>query len=419
MIKINKIFPRIISYFFRLEYYFSSRFKYLFLKIKGTNYRKRINLQSNIASIQKSLEKNNYKRLAIFVAFHNSSEIPQSNLNYIKILKKSLFDIVYVHNGYLEKKLIDRLNKIGCFVIIRENIGQDFGAWKDTISLFQEHKILDKLKWLLLCNDSNFCIGGKNLDAFITKFNESMNTQDLYDFICLNSNFEGSLHYQSYFICLSKNILKMQKFRKFWKEYIPIDNRYHAIRNGEKKFSKTILYNSRPKIMFSSYELSENIKDKLPIDYKYLLKLLPNNLFFLKVLFENKSLNSKKNIYLSISQLINSLENYNHSHVFGLLNIIYLNSPFLKKDVVRMGVFSINQVYEVLKISKLLINKKLKDEVMKILTSHGTLFSYFEERRIAVRKGIPINKNLYEYQSNSKELKKLYFNQKKNTSKTD
>ena len=238
-----------------------------------------------------------------------------------------------------------------------------------------------------------------------------MNTQYLYDFICLNSNFEGSLHYQSYFICLSKNILKMQKFRKFWEEYIPIDNRYHAIRNGEKKFSKIILNSLRPKIMFTSYELSENIKDNLPNDYKYLFKLLPHNLIFLKVLFKNKSLNSKKNIYLSTSQLISFLENYNPSHVFGLLNILYLNSLFLKKDVVRMGVFSINQVYEVLKISKLSINKQLKDEVMKILISHGTLLSYFEERRIAVRKGIPINKNLYEYQSNTKELKKLYFNQ--------
>ena len=200
----------------------------------------------------------------------------------------------------------------------------------------------------------------------------------------------------------------MQKFRKFWKDYIPIDNRYHAIRNGEKKFSKVILHNLRPKIMFTSYELSENIKAKFPIDYKYLFKLLPNNLFFLKVLFKNKSLNSKKNIYFYTSQLISSLENYNPSHVFGLLNIIYLNSPFLKKDVVRMGVFSINQVYEVLKISKLSINKQLKDEVMKILTLHGTLSSFFQERRIAVRKGIPISKNLYEYQSNSKELKKLY-----------
>ena len=194
MIKIKKIFPRIISYFFRLEYYFSSRFKYLFSKIKGTNYRKRLNLQNNINIIYKDLAKNKYKRLAIFVAFHSPSQIPQSNLNYIKMLKNSLFDIVYVHNGYLEKKLIDRLKRIGCFVIIRENIGQDFGAWKDTISLFQEHKILDQLKWLLLCNDSNFCLGGKNLNSFITKFNRSMNTQDLYDFISLNSNFEGSLH---------------------------------------------------------------------------------------------------------------------------------------------------------------------------------------------------------------------------------
>ena len=35
------------------------------------------------------------------------------------------------------KKLIDELKKIGCFVIIRENISQDFGAWKMSFSRTQ------------------------------------------------------------------------------------------------------------------------------------------------------------------------------------------------------------------------------------------------------------------------------------------
>ena len=31
--------------------------------------------------------------------------------------------------------------------------------------------------------------------------------------------------------------------------------------------------------------------------------------------------------------IVDSLENYNPSHVFGLLNILFMNYPFLKKDV--------------------------------------------------------------------------------------
>ena len=72
----------------------------------------------------------------------------------------------------MNNKLREQLNMIGCYVICRENIGQDFGAWKDGIALIKRYNITDDLKWLLLCNDSNFCLGGKNSDDFIAKFSE-------------------------------------------------------------------------------------------------------------------------------------------------------------------------------------------------------------------------------------------------------
>ena len=129
---------------------------------------------------------------------------------------------------------------------------------------------------------------------------------------------------------------------------------------------------------------------------KSITNLLPKNLFFLEACFIFDELKETQKINLGIRKLINSLENYNPSHVFGILNIIFLESPFLKKDIVRMGVFEINQIYELLNSNKLKITKKLKNEIIKFLINEGTPHKYLKLRRAAVRKGIPVSKNLYE-----------------------
>ena len=100
-------------------------------------------------------------------------------------------------------------------------------------------------------------------------------------------------------------------------------------------------------------------------DYNLVLKNLPKSLFFLVSAYEN-NLKNKNNNQFSILQLLISLESYNPSHVYGLLSIIYLNSPFLKKDVMRQGVFSYTQIYEMLKLEKLDIEENLINEIMDL-----------------------------------------------------
>ena len=108
----------------------------------------------------------------------------------------------------MNSEVLEELNKLGCYVICRENVGQDFGAYKDGIALLKKYKITDHLKWLVLCNDSNFCLGGKNSDNFIKRFSVALNSKEKTDFISLNCNFESRLHYQSYFLCLSNLIFQ-------------------------------------------------------------------------------------------------------------------------------------------------------------------------------------------------------------------
>ena len=405
---LKKSFHLSFLVYYRLEYIIIAYLSFFILKFKGTNLINRTKNRLDISHLKKKLENNHTKRLAIFVAFHSQTKIPESNLNYINILNKCSFTTVYIINGKLSNEVLEKLNILGCYVICRENVGQDFGAWKDGIALLKKYKIIDDLKWLLLCNDSNFCLGGSNSNHFIEKFSEELNSNEAADFISLNCNYESRLHYQSYFLCLSNSIFHKKSFSNFWEKYIPLNHRFHAIKSGEKKFTTKILNKFRPKIMYTSHELSENIISNIENDYHLLLKNLPKSLFFLEAVFDNNSEN-KKDIQLGIIKIINSLESYNPSHVFGLLNIIYLKSPFLKKDVMRQGVFSYSQIYEILKLEKLNIDEKIRNQIMDLFLRGGTTYSFMESRRTAFRKGIPVFGGIYEYQFESTVIRDKYF----------
>ena len=299
--------------------------------------------------------------------------------------------------------MIKELNERGCYVICRKNIGQDFGAWKDCFELINYYKLTNNLNWLLFCNDSNFCLGGKNSEIFISKFKDNLERVNEFDFISLNCNYERRLHFQSYFLCFSNIVFQNKKFQEFWKGYIPLNNRFHAIENGEKRLSRKVLSNFRSNVFYQSHKLAESISLNIK-DYDFsLFGNLPKGLMYLGDKFTITKDNSPSEKVL-IKRIISSLEIYNQSHVFGLLNILFLNSPFLKKDVIRQGSFSYCQIYDVIKLNFLGINQKLQDEIIKFLEKGGLPTSYSEDKRMAYRKGIQLDRMNYEYQVESNLL---------------
>ena len=88
-----------------------------------------------------------------------------------------------------------------------------------------------------------------------------------------------------------------------------------------------------------------------------------------------------------------------------MTNIYYLKSPFIKKDIVRYGLYSLNQIHKVLSSSELNINKEIINEIMNFYTSSGTVYSYKLNMRQAIKKGVPDQKKLL--YSNNLESKLL------------
>ena len=217
--KIKELYDFLFKSFIRFESIINSNLKYIFLKLCGSNFKSRLNLEANIEIILDKIYKNRKKRLALFVAFHSENNIPLSNIEYLQLLFNCGFEVIYIHNGKLNQNISSQLQDLGVFLITRSNVGQDFGAWKDSFSFIYENKINKLLEWILICNDSNFCINGRN-SVFNEKFKKALDDKKSHDFISLNCNLGYNLHHQSFFICFNKRIFSSFAFKKFWENYI-------------------------------------------------------------------------------------------------------------------------------------------------------------------------------------------------------
>ena len=116
----------------------------------------------------------------------------------------------------------------------------------------------------------------------------------------------------------------------------------------EKRTTETVLNKFKPKVILNNYDLYGKIIEELKSEnFYFLLALLPKNQIFLEKCFLNNSFN------LGLLKMLGILESYNPSHIFALTNIYYLKSPFIKKDIVRYGLYSLNQIHRVLSSSEL------------------------------------------------------------------
>jgi hypothetical protein len=327
-----------------------------------------------------------HQKHAIFAAYHQSEEIPISNLNYIKSLVNCGFTTIYIHNGPLSNHAISMLDPYCSQIISRVNIGQDFGAWKDGIKYCEKHNILDNTEWLLLCNDSNFFLGGANGKFFENTLNKSLRLNK-FDLIAANKNLDTWHHYQSFFLCIHKRLFTKRSFVAFWDNYVPLSHRYHAINNGEIKLSKDILNSAEALILYDVPKLGNEIQHSgMSIDDLNFLPLIA----LLNLGLDNARCNSKVS---KISQLniLSRLERHNPSHFIALLSNKYLRSPFLKKDLYRGGTYSLMQIVNLLELEELQVDANLIQSIIGYYLATGANFSYINLPRQAFQRGVPIS----------------------------
>ena len=391
MSKIGGLYRRLIRWgklqAYKAEYYLESRADYIWHCLRGGSPQSRLSHYSNQnwheADTHQAKE---MERVAFFVAYHPNEDPPKSNIRYIKSLKECGFSIVYIHNGPLRKDAIHKL-KTHCTVIIcRENVGQDFGAWKDIYLEYRRLGKLDKASWLLMCNDSNYFTGGMNGESFIHLMNYHLSKEEA-DLICLNLNQEMWPHYQSFFLCFHNRLFTSENFYEFWYQYKPITNRYHAINSGEIKLSSDVLRNSKAAVLYESAGCSRKIMMAFE-DSDILLNYIPKHCFFLVDQLSSGNKLSDKPTEIGIHRVIALLELYNPSHALALLFVKYNMSPFLKKDLVKHGVFSITQISYCLERVGILPDDPIYKEIIDSYLKTSSHVGFVNRRKQAYRQGI-------------------------------
>ncbi|MCX5946345.1 MAG: hypothetical protein NTZ53_13830 [Cyanobacteria bacterium] len=366
----------------RYKYYRESILEYALHKLEGGNAHNRL-LAYPERNFEGKQTNAHTDRIALFVTYHPNTTTPISNLDYVAALAACGFRVIYIHNGPLQREHVEKLTSNCEKIICRKNIGQDFGAWKDGYLYLKRQGLLNGLEWLLLCNDSNLFLGGEQGTEFQKRLQHKLDNSGDTDLICLNLNFQEWMHYQSYFLCFRSPLFKSSKFDLFWRKYLPISHRYHAINNGEIKLTRDIILGHRATVLYDSTGLQQALALQ-KYNASEIYSLLPLGAFYLST---GKSPNKPINP-VELQRMFALLDCYNPSHVYALLFVKLLKSPFLKKDLFRHGIFGQTQLSLLLEAAGIEYGSEKWLDFVNMLRSTGSNISYVRYPDDAFRKGI-------------------------------
>jgi rhamnosyltransferase len=184
------------------------------------------------------------KRLGIFLVYDAHGIMDEYIAYMLAEAKKVMEDIVVVCNGHLVPEGRRLLEQYAKQIIVRENKGFDFGAWKDAMMDYIGFPVIRQYDELVLFNDSFF----GPFDGFEAVF-DKMESRDL-DFWGLTVHGEVDTvknmnpygyrprYIQTYFVVFSKRVINDFSFYNYWKDLLYFDSFLEAGEKGSAVLTK-------------------------------------------------------------------------------------------------------------------------------------------------------------------------------------
>lgn len=208
-------------------------------------------------------QKTSKKNLTIFSHYSSISKIDKYVLYYIEALAE-ISDVVFVSTASgLDEKTTACLNSYCTDIIVKENTGYDFGAWKTGLTIIGDR--LNAYENLILCNDSIF---GPlfSLENMFEKMRKS--GADIWS---VSDNYQIKHHLQSFFVVYTSKAFQSEVFLDFYNNFTIIEDKQTLIVEKEIKFSDA-LKNSGLKL--SSYCKAEDFDSYRNIMHHYWKELI-------------------------------------------------------------------------------------------------------------------------------------------------
>ncbi len=154
-------------------------------------------------------------QVAIFMHFDPAGKVRPQVLTYLQELADNGRSVVFVTNSKkLNPPALAALQEVCTAIIIRRNIGYDFGAWRD--ALFELGLPRANTQEIILANDSVF---GPLLPMGDLLRRLDYSKADIWG---LTESWQERYHLQSFFLAFGPVAIHSDTFAKFWRRVRPV-----------------------------------------------------------------------------------------------------------------------------------------------------------------------------------------------------
>ncbi len=165
-------------------------------------------------------------RVVLFMHFDRYGGVRPQLLNYMRELVANGRSVVFVTNaGMLTAAAEAAVRAVCTGVIVRRNVGYDFGAWRDAI----DHLKLPRAdtQEVILANDSVF--------GPLAPLGDVLDRLDYHaaDVWGLTESWQVKYHLQSFFIAFGPAALRAPAFKKFWASVRPVPAKSYVVKTYE------------------------------------------------------------------------------------------------------------------------------------------------------------------------------------------
>jgi hypothetical protein len=173
-------------------------------------------------------------KVVLFLHWDRGGRVRDSLITYVSELAESGRSVVFISNaGKIEPNAEARLLTFCAGVLVRRNIGYDFGGWRDAIETLGLPRA--ETEEIIIVNDSVFG-PVRPLDTLMLRLDYT--EADVWG---LTESWQRRYHLQSYFVAFGPRAIRAPAFQKFWKSVLPAPSKSFIINTYEVGMTQAML----------------------------------------------------------------------------------------------------------------------------------------------------------------------------------
>ena len=173
-------------------------------------------------------------KVCLFVHWDGAGDVRDHVMHQVRSLAQAGLSIVFVTNaGFLRPTAMAALQQFCAGILIRANVGYDFGAWREGFEVLQLPRPDTEL--IVMANDSVY--------GPMRPIDEWLAAVDLSkaDFWGCTESWQTRYHLQSYLVAFSPRVVASEAWRKFWATVRPTWSKAWLVRLYEIGLTQSLL----------------------------------------------------------------------------------------------------------------------------------------------------------------------------------